>query len=358
MNDRIRVLVVDDSAFMRKMISDMLNSQSDIEVIDTARDGEVAVLKAAALKPDVITLDIEMPKKNGLEALKEIKKISTAQVIMLSSLTADGSSITIEALRHGAFDFIQKPSGAISLDIDKVKDDLIVKIRCSKTYRTKLHNIKPKAQETNEIQKIIKEPDYRLTTDKIEAVVIGASTGGPRVLYDLITKLPYDLNIPVFVVQHMPAGFTQAFADRINRSTELTVVEAKDGEVIKPNYVYIAPGGYHMYINKNSIKLDLSPTIHGVRPAVDKLFLSAAEFFRGRLLACILTGMGKDGADGIKVIKNLGGYTIAQDEDSSTVYGMPKAAFETGCIDIVLPDSKIPEEIARAVKGMWEYGNK
>lgn len=350
MNEKIRVLVVDDSAFMRKMISDMLSSQSDIEVIDTARDGEAAILKTAALKPDVITLDVEMPKKNGLEALKEIKKISTAQVIMLSSLTSEGSSITIEALHFGAFDFIQKPSGAISLDIDKVKDDLIEKVRYSKTYKIKLQNTK--TQYTTKTEKIIKTSEYKITTDKIEAVVIGASTGGPRVLYDLITKLPYDLNIPVFVVQHMPAGFTKAFAERINKNTQLTVIEATDGDLIQPNKVYIAPGGYHMYVNRNNIKLDLAPTIHGVRPAVDKLFFSAANSYNGRLLACILTGMGKDGAEGIKVIKNLGGYTIAQDEESSTVYGMPKAAFETGCIDIVLPESKIPQEITRAVKRM------
>lgn len=352
MNDRIRVLVVDDSAFMRKMISDMLNSQPDIEVIATARDEDGAILKAAELKPDVIALDLEMPKNNGLDALKKIEKISTAQVIMLSSLTGEESEITIEALYSGAFDFVQKPSGAISLDIDKVKDELIEKIRYSKTYNTKLQNPVPNTDGNAKEQEISIKPADRAVNEKIEAVVIGASTGGPRVLYDLITKLPFDLNVPVFVVQHMPAGFTQAFADRINRSSRLTVVEAKDGDIIKPNYVYIAPGGYHMYVNKSNIRLDLSPAIHGVRPAVDKLFISAAKAYNGKLIGCILTGMGKDGADGIKAIRNLGGYTIAQDEYSCTVYGMPKAAFETGCIDIVLPDSKIPEEITRAVKRM------
>lgn len=356
MNEKIRVLVVDDSAFMRKMISDMLNSESDIEVIDTARDGEGAVTKASMLKPDVITLDVEMPRKNGLEALKEIKKTCEAQVIMLSSLTGEGSNITIEALQYGAFDFIQKPSGSISLDIDRVREDLIQKIRYSKKYKSKLQNAKPKLIEIPKQLETIKSQDYRISNGKIEAIVLGASTGGPRVLYDLITKLPYDLNIPVFVVQHMPAGFTKAFADRINRNTELTVTEAKDGDEILPNHVYIAPGGYHMYVIKSNIKLDQAPTIHGVRPAVDKLFISAAEIYRGKLLACILTGMGKDGADGIKLIKFHGGFTIAQDEESSTVYGMPKAAFETGCIDIVLPDVKIPQEITRVVKRMWSNG--
>jgi two-component system chemotaxis response regulator CheB len=184
----------------------------------------------------------------------------------------------------------------------------------------------------------------------MEAVVIGASTGGPRVLYDLITQLPKDLNTPVFVVQHMPAGFTKAFAERINKNSQLNVVEARDGEVIQANTVYIAPGGYHMMAVDSRIKLDLSPTIHGVRPAVDKLFNTAAELYKGKLLACILTGMGKDGADGVRNIKSRGGYILAQDEYTSTVYGMPKAAYETGCVDKVLPENKIADEIIRAVK--------
>ncbi len=351
MSEKIRVLVVDDSAFMRKIISDMLNSEADIEVIGTARDGDAAVEKASELKPDVITLDVEMPKKNGLEALKEIRKISKAQVIMLSSVTSQGSAITMEALKEGAFDFIQKPSGAISLDIERVKEDLVQKIRLSKKYKIKLMNVIPEKSITKSVETITKV-DYIAASGKIEAVVIGASTGGPRVLYDIITKLPKDINVPVFVVQHMPAGFTKAFAERINKGSELTVTEAKDGEVILPNRVYIAPGGYHMYINKNSIRLDQAPALHGVRPAVDKLFISAAETYRGKLLACILTGMGKDGADGIKIIKLHGGFTIAQDEESSTVYGMPKAAFDTGCVDVVLSEVKIPQEIIRAVKRM------
>lgn len=344
-------MVVDDSAFMRKMISDMLNSESDIEVVDTARDGEAAVVKASVLKPDVITMDVEMPKKNGLEALKEIKKITMAQIIMLSSITTEGSAITMEALKEGAFDFIQKPSGSISLDIERIKEELVQKIRFSIKYKDKLLNLKTEKTEAI-LLKTINTADYLSIVNKIEAVVIGASTGGPRVIYDIITKLPKDINIPVFIVQHMPAGFTRAFAERINRGTELTVTEAVDGELILPNRVYIAPGGYHMYINKNTIRLDQSPAVHGVRPAVDKLFLSAAEAYKGKLLACVLTGMGKDGADGIKVIKLHGGFTITQDEESSTVYGMPKAALETGCIDLVLPESKISQEIIRAVKRM------
>ncbi|EYE88768.1 chemotaxis protein CheY [Fervidicella metallireducens AeB] len=342
MFEKIRVLVVDDSALMRKIISDMINSELDMEVIDTARDGEIGIKKAALLKPDVVTLDVEMPNKNGLEALQEIKKHCNCQVIMLSSLTSEGSEITIESLRKGAFDFIQKPSGSISLDISKVKEELIEKIRYAKA-----HNQKNKLIRKSNIES---SRQIKTVNKKIDAVVLGASTGGPKVLFDVITNLPNNLNVPIFVVQHMPAGFTKAFAERLDKNSKLTVKEGQDGQAILPNTVYIAPGGYHMLLEKNKIRLDLSPTIHGVRPAVDKLFTSAAEFYKENLLGCVFTGMGKDGAEGVKKIKANGGYIIAQDELTSTVYGMPKAAYETGCVDVVLPDHKIAEEIIKVVK--------
>lgn len=347
MFEKIRVLVVDDSAFMRKMISDMIMSQPDMEVLDTARNGEEAITKFALLKPDVITLDVEMPKVNGLEALKIIKRTGTVEVIMLSSLTSEGSVYTIEALHNGAFDFIQKPSGSISLDIEKVKDDLVEKIRYARSY-----NKRVKSYKNNELdnKKVIPPVEYNAVTSRIEAVVLGASTGGPRVLYDFITKLPETLNVPVFVVQHMPAGFTKAFAERLDKNSRLTVTEAFDGQLIRPNVVYIAPGGYHMTVSGNHIGLDTTPSMHGVRPAVDKLFISAAEVYKDKLLACIFTGMGKDGAEGVKRIKSYRGYIIAQDEHSSTVYGMPRAAFETGCVDKVLSDTKIADEVIKVVK--------
>lgn len=350
MFEKIRVLVVDDSAFMRKVISDMINSQVDMQVVDTARDGEIAIEKAAALKPDVITLDVEMPKKNGLEALKAIKTISKCEVIMLSSLTSEGSKITMEALGAGAFDFIQKPSGSISLDIEKVKEELLEKVRYAKAHYKKNQNRMVNKPQIHDNKINVLNVTGKKYSNTVQAVVLGASTGGPRVLYDVITKLPGDINIPVFVVQHMPAGFTKAFSERIDKGSSLNVVEAKDGELIRENTVYIAPGGYHMLIEGRHIKLDLSPSIHGVRPAVDKLFMSAAEIYKGNLLGCIFTGMGKDGADGVRMIKQKGGYIISQDEATSTVYGMPKAAFDTGCVDIVLPDYKISNEITRVVK--------
>lgn len=346
MYEKITVLVADDSALMRKMISDMINSQLDMEVIETAKNGEIAVQKVNDLKPDVITLDVEMPIKNGIDALKEIKLISSSEVIMLSSLTTENSSTTIEALKLGAFDFIPKPSSTISLDIEKVSEDLFEKIRYAKAHKKKAQNFKPKEDI---IVKINTPSQLNSSNKKVDAILIGASTGGPKVLFDIITKLPNNLNVPVLVVQHMPAGFTKAFAERLDKNSQINVVEANDNDIIKPNVVYIAPGGYHMTINNGKIKLDTTPSIHGVRPAVDKLFISASDYYKGELLACICTGMGRDGADGVKAVKLAGGYVISQDEASCTVYGMPKAAYETGCVDLVVPDYKIADELIRFV---------
>lgn len=341
MFQKIKVLVVDDSAFMRKMISDIINSEHDMMVIDTAKDGQDAIEKVNKYNPDIITLDVEMPRKNGLQALTEIKKISSAQVIMLSSLTSEGSQITIEALNLGAFDFVQKPSGSISLDIDKVKNEIVEKIRYANAYKNKLKfpvKDKPKIE-------------YKINlTNKYKALLLGASTGGPKVLYNIITKLPKDIGVPILIVQHMPVGFTKAFAERMNKGSNLEVIEAIDGMKIQENVVYIAPGGYHMMVVNGNIHLDMSPQIHGVRPAVDKLFVSASEYYKSGTIAAIFTGMGKDGADGIVSVKNNGGYTIAQDEDSCVVFGMPKAAIQTGCIDVVLPEEQIAEHLLKLLK--------
>lgn len=343
----IRVLVVDDSAFMRKAISDMINSQKDMEVIDVARNGIEAIEKSIKLSPDVITLDVEMPKLNGLEALKEIKKKTTCEVIVLSSLTAEGSKTTMECLKEGAFDFLQKPSGAISLDIEILSKDLSEKIRYASSARKKV--VTRVISERAPIQR--RNSSVAFSKD-VKAVVIGASTGGPKVLFEILTALPKTLQVPVFVVQHMPKGFTKAFAERVNKSSDMKVVEAVDNEKIEKNTIYIAPGGYHMVLkSKDRISLEVTPPVHGVRPAVDKLFESAAAVYGGALIACICTGMGKDGAVGIRNIKGSGGYTISQDEATSIVYGMPKAAYETGCVDCILPYGEISTEIIRVIRG-------
>ncbi|HHW03225.1 MAG TPA: chemotaxis response regulator protein-glutamate methylesterase [Thermoanaerobacterales bacterium] len=370
MVEKIRVIVVDDSAFMRKYISDMINTQQDMEVVGTAKDGAEAVEKARTLVPDVITMDVEMPKKSGLEALKEIMELDECfQVIMLSGLTVRGSSITMEALSLGAFDFVQKPSGFTYFKIDSIKHELVEKIRYAGARRKKLRDernswssFKKLLQHRTGSQEDRAEPGCSPVQDskeamiilksskRIEAAALGASTGGPKVLYDVITSLPGDIRIPVFVVQHMPAGFTRAFAERLNSNSSLAVVEAADGETIEPGKVYIAPGGYHMLVDGEKIKLDNAPPVHGVRPAVDKLFISAAKRYKEGLLCCVFTGMGKDGAAGVREVKAMGGIVLAQDEATSVVYGMPKAAYDTGCVDMVLPDTRIAEELIKLIK--------
>jgi two-component system chemotaxis response regulator CheB len=339
----IRVLIVDDSAFMRKCISDMINGEPDIEVAGVARNGDEAIQKVKMLKPDVITLDVEMPGKNGLEVLKDIKNISDAQVIMLSGLTARGSSITIESLSIGAFDFVQKPSGFKSLMLEEIRDELLRKVR----HAAKNKKQNPAEQFRVNLSRIDLMPS---SAGKIQAVALGASTGGPKVLYEVITMMPRDIGVPIFVVQHMPTGFTKAFAERLDSNSLIEVTEAKDGDVIRPGIAYVAPGGFHMLINGNKILLDTSPAVHGVRPAVDKLLLSCAGVYREKFLCCIFTGMGRDGAEGVKAVKSHGGIVMAQDEATSAIYGMPKAAYDTGCVDMVLPGHKIAQEIVRMVK--------
>lgn len=358
---KIKVLVVDDSALMRKIVSDMINEEKDMEVIDTAKNGE-DLLKKLDKRPDVITLDVEMPILNGIDALKRLKSNNcNIPVIMLSSLSKRGTEITMECLEAGAFDFIAKPSGAISLDINKVKEDIVEKIRiayskfskkiehtqCNCLSNKKETYVNVKATKTSQPLTNIRS---KRIEQKINAVVIGASTGGPKALYEVITKLP-QLNVPVFVVQHMPSGFTKAFSERLNLNSRLKVVEVEDNMTIEKNTVYIAKGGYHMEIGSDKkIHLNQEPSIWGVRPAVDKLFISASSVYKENLLSVILTGMGRDGAEGTSIIKNLGGITIAQDENTCTIYGMPKAAYETGKVDEVLPLYNIADRISTIIQ--------
>lgn len=341
--DKIRVMVVDDSALMRKIIRDMIEENEDMEVVAVARNGIELLNNVNMLKPDVITLDIEMPKMDGLTALKELKRKGvTAKIIMLSSLTAKGADITLECLENGAFDFIQKPSGAISLDINKVQGELVNRIRSTITSK-KMESRKvvvPKAKAINNNINM-----------KIDALVLGASTGGPKAITEVITKLPGNLGFPILIVQHMPKGFTKAFADRLNKNSKLTVVEGKNGDFIENNTVYIAPGGYHMEVSRErKLSMNQEPPIWGVRPAVDKLFISAAEVYKSNLASVILTGMGRDGAKGTEIIKSVGGITISEDESTCTIYGMPKAAYETGKVDEVIPLYKIPDKIKKLSK--------
>lgn len=355
--NKIKVMVVDDSALMRKIISDMLNRQLDIEVIGIARNGQELLSKLETQHPDVITLDVEMPKMNGIEALKELKlRNINIPVIMLSSISKRGAELTMECLEAGAFDFIPKPSGSISLDIDKVLDDLTQKIRLA--YNKKSLGRINKSNEYKSVLKSFKRdkefvgnsPNH---TKRIQAIVIGASTGGPKSLHTIIKSLPQKLGVPIIIVQHMPVGFTKAFAKRLNNNSNIEVVEAIDGDNIERDKIYIAPGGFHLEISKDKkICLNTDKTIWGVRPAVDKLFISASKVYGSSLMSIILTGMGKDGANGTVEVKKMGGYTISEDESTCIIYGMPKMAYATGMVDIALPLKDIPLHIVKSVMGV------
>lgn len=333
--NKVKVVVVDDSALMRKIIADMINEEIDMEVIEVCRNGKDLIDKLDRLNPDVITLDVEMPIMDGVSALKSMKKMGkNIPVIMLSSLTYKGAVTTIECLEAGAFDFIGKPSGSISLDINKVKDELVSKIRMA-TSRKVSSKTMPQVQRKE-------------ISNKTEAVVIGASTGGPKALTTVISALPKKLGFPILIVQHMPVGFTKAFANRLNNTCNIKVVEAEQGQMIEEDTVYIAPGGYHMEVSRDKkINLTLEPAIWGVRPAVDKLFISAAKVYNKNLVSIVLTGMGKDGADGSIKVKDNGGFTVAEHESTCTIYGMPKSAIETGIIDEILPLGQVPSKIIK-----------
>lgn len=332
----IKLLIVDDSAFMRKIIADLVAELEGIEIVGIARNGLDALEIIPKLNPDIITLDIEMPKLNGIETLKQIKKLYDIPVIMLSSLT--GVDITIEALQIGAIDFIQKPTD-LQADLNDLKIELDNKIKSS--------------LRKSPISTIIKNAviaQSKSVEKNIKAVVIGASTGGPKALVSLISKLPKNLNIPIFIVQHMPKGFTTSFAARLDNESPVKVVEAMDGMAIESGTVYLAPGDYHMTLERGKIKLNVGDKLHGVRPAVDYLFNSAANIYGDELLGIILTGMGRDGAEGMNTIKNNGGYNIAQNEETCVVYGMPSSAVARGVVHEILSLDDISTNINKLIR--------
>lgn len=350
MSSLIRVLVVDDSAFMRKVISEMLDTDS-IEVIATARNGEDALKKLEEYEPDLITLDVEMPKMDGLEFLRKIMPERSLPVIMLSTLTNENDTTTIEALELGAVDFIPKPSGSISLDIDKVEEKLIEKVKVAAECNIENCNTKKtNLTDTNQSTTFSRE-DRRLNRESKnddEVVIIGASTGGPKALKEVMTKISSDFSIGILVVQHMPPNFTASLAQRLDRLSQIKVKEAEEGDMIKPGQALLAPGDYNMLVTKGGkITLSQNKKLHNVRPAIDLTMESAVKYYGSQTLGVVLTGMGKDGTRGLKAIKSAGGYTIAQDEKTSVVYGMPRSAYEAGVVNSVKPLPQISDEIVR-----------
>ncbi len=342
----IQVLVVDDSAFMRKVISDMLNQDPRIHVIGTARNGQDALLKQKQLSPDVITLDVEMPIMNGLDTLKQIMNEDPCPVVMISSTTKVGTENTLIAMEYGAVDFVTKPSGAISLDINRVEMEIVDKV--IQASKAKVRHSTPKPI----VQKIVKHE--HLQTQKRKVIAIGTSTGGPKALKDVITQLPATIKAPILVVQHMPANFTRSLAERLNSLSSIIVKEAENGDLIENGTAYIAPGGYHIALQKIGsayfIKTHLEEPRRGHRPSVDVLYESLATLADVETIAVIMTGMGADGTEGLMKLKQHGScYAIAEAEESCVVFGMPRAAIKTNLVDEVVHVQEIAERVIRSV---------
>lgn len=352
-SDKIKVLVIDDSAFMRKIITDTLNTDENIQVIDTARNGREGLQKAVQLQPDVITLDVEMPVMNGLETLEELMKLNPVpKVIMISSLTSEGGEYTLKALELGALDFIMKPTFSVfNYNIDQLKDELLKKV--SSLGRSK-GNYYPLTRLNN--RQLPEQKDH-ISKSKVSGnlkyiIAIGTSTGGPRALQEVLPGLPLDIPAAVLVVQHMPPGFTKSLSSRLDSLSKIHVKEAEEGDILKAGWAYIAPGDYHMIV-KNAgdgsyrISINKEALVTGHRPSVNVMMNSVAECGHKNIIAVMMTGMGSDGSEGILKIKKTGGKTIAQDENTCVVYGMPKSAVSVGAIDIIVPLQNITSEIIK-----------
>lgn len=337
----INVLIVDDSALVRKLLTEELNKQKDIEVVGTAINPYVAREKIVELKPDVLTLDLEMPRMDGLSFLSKLMKHYPMPVVVVSSLTPKNSENALNALRLGAVDVICKPGSAYSTQ--NISHEIVKAIRAASVARfDKLHHLPEKRQPAAREQRT--QPELKLVHTTNKLIAIGSSTGGTRALEAVLTELPATMP-GIVIVQHMPPVFTRSFAERLNTICAVNVKEAEDRDLIQPGQVLIAPGNQHMLVEKSGAKyytrIKQGPPVHHHRPSVDVLFNSVAQAAGVNATGVILTGMGADGAKGLLAMKEKGAHTIGQDEGTSVVYGMPKVAYELGAVDEVLPLQKI-----------------
>lgn len=357
---KIRVLVVDDAVVVRRIVSDVLTADSDLEVVGTAANGRIALAKIPQTNPDVVTLDVEMPEMDGLETLAAIRKLHPRlPVIMFSTLTERGATTTLDALTLGASDYVTKPSnvGSVAAAQQSLREQLIPKIKllCGKVDNS--------ARAAAQFHRNVVSPAARAASVKssapIEIVAIGVSTGGPNALAQVIPSLPVDFPVPIVIVQHMPPVFTRLLAERLSAQSALKVREAASGEEVLAGNIYLAPGNYHMIVKREGptirLQTNQDPPENSCRPAVDVLFRSVVEAYGARCLGVILTGMGQDGLRGCERIRESGGRNIVQDEASSVVWGMPGFVARAGLADQTLPLNMIAAEIGRQVaKGRLE----
>ena len=344
-SDAATVLVVDDSVFMRRMITDMIERFPEFRVVGSAADGEAALRAIAEHDPDVVTLDIEMPRLDGFGVLERVMADRPRAFVVLSAYTGEGSGSALRALELGAVDVVAKPSGPVSFDVAKIEAQLYDSLRAARVA---------------DLGALLRErsvtPVGVPAVEKDAAVVIAASTGGPRALSHILGALPANLGAAVLVVQHMPSGFTSALAARLASIARLPVTEATGGEVVTSSRVFIAPGDFHMRVrrvdNDVRIALDQKELVNGTRPAADALFPTVAEAYGERCVGVVLTGMGRDGAAGLASVRAAGGKTLVQDKSSSVVYGMPGRAVEVGAAEQVLPLEEIPGAIVECLNSL------
>jgi len=355
---RMRVLIVDDSTFMRKVLHNIVASDPQLEVCGEARDGRDAVTQTEVLKPDVVSMDINMPHMDGLQATEIIMSTNPHPILIVSSESREGAEVTLKALQLGAIDFVAKPKGGVDLDMSSVKEEICRKLRMAAKVRVVRTATRSKLQQEVASSSPRTEPvsttfgqqtepngrpavsaaNARNASGKFPIVVMAASTGGPATLMKVIPQFPKDFPGAVVLVQHMPGNYTAQFSKQLSEVSQMRVKEAESGEIIVPGQIYVCPGSHHMRVSPSGrVSLDDGPRINGYRPCADLTLESAAEYAGPLAIGIILTGMGNDGVKGVQAVRAAGGHTIAQDESTAVIFGMPQEAIQSGSVDQVLP---------------------